>query len=73
LLLTELTNSHVFKSGNKRTAFSATVTFLETNGKNVPVSESPKVMQGIREGFYTQEEIEKWLRHGQIREFSRSP
>ncbi len=27
LLLTELTNSHVFKSGNKRTAFSATVTF----------------------------------------------
>ncbi|MHB2035178.1 MAG: type II toxin-antitoxin system death-on-curing family toxin [Nitrososphaerales archaeon] len=72
-LLIELTVKHPFKSGNKRTAFVATEVFLATNGKAVKVKgDSGGVMQGIREGFYTKNEIKSWLKGNEIREFSRS-
>ena len=29
------------------------------------------VMRGVREGFYTLEEIKDWIKHGKIRSFQR--
>ncbi len=72
-LLVELQGSHPFKSGNKRTAFAAASIFLTENGKATSMKgDISKTMQGIREGFYTHEEIKSWLKGNEIREFKRS-
>ena len=61
-LLIELTCIHAFESGNKRTAFLSTKKFaLKNGGKfNIPDTiNNVKVMIGIRENYYSQNEIKE--------------
>jgi len=73
-LLIELTRIHAFESGNKRTAFLTTKKFiLKNEGKfNIPDTvNNVKVMIGIRENYYSQDEIKEWIVHGNIKKFKR--
>lgn len=71
ILLAELLRSHSFASANRRTAFSVTITFLRRNGENPKVRHNARVLQGIRERFYTNIEIKNWLKGNETRPFSR--
>ena len=74
LMLYELTRIHAFESGNKRTAFLTTKKFVIKNeGKfNIPDStDNVKVMIGIRENYYSLNEIKEWIKNGKIKEFRR--
>lgn len=73
-LIKTILQGHPFASGNRRTAFLAVKDFLEINKskfgvKNIP--ENSKVMLGIREGYYANDEIMNWLKNGKIRSFKR--
>jgi prophage maintenance system killer protein len=70
-LLSELVRGHAFASGVRRTAFTATISFLKTNGANPRVVHAPKVLMGIRERFYSQDEVKDWLKGNEIRKFAR--
>jgi len=73
-LLSELTRIHAFESGNKRTAFLSTKKFvLKNEGKfNIPDTiNNVKVMIGIRENYYSQNEIKEWIMNGKIKKFER--
>ena len=73
-LLIELTRIHAFESGNKRTAFLTTKKFvLKNEGKfNIPDTvNNVKVMIGIRENYYSQDELKEWIRYGKIKKFER--
>ncbi len=70
-LLIGLVRTHPFASGNRRTAYLATMSFLEMNGKATTVVHNPRVLQGIREEFYTRDEIMAWLKGHEIKEFKR--
>ncbi len=56
-LLVGLTRAHAFDSGNRRTAYAATKVFLEANGKRLDLEVEPRVLTGIREGFYQTREV----------------
>lgn len=74
VLLYELTLVHAFESGNKRTAFLTTKKFVLINkGKfNIPDTiNNVRVMIGIRENYYSLDEIKKWIKNGKIKEFNR--
>ena len=74
VLLNELTYIHAFESGNKRTAFLSTKQFiLKNEGKfNIyDTTDNARVMIGIREKYYAQEELREWIEHGTIRTFQR--
>jgi len=74
LLLKGLVQAHAFASGNRRTAFLITKDFLVENNSKFVIQDDPKnarVLQGVREGFYTQEELKNWIENGKIREFQR--
>ena len=65
---------HPFASGNRRTAFIVTKEFLRENKRKFNIEDDPKqakVMLGIRSGYYTDEEIRGWIKHGKIKEFKR--
>jgi len=70
-LLVGLTKKHAFDSGNRRTAYAATKIFLEANGEALKAEPNPRVLTGIREGFYQTEEVVEWLKGNGIREFRR--
>ena len=73
-LLIELTRIHAFESGNKRTAFLSTKKFvLKNEGKfNIPDTiNNVKVMIGIRENYYSQNEVKEWITNGKIKKFER--
>jgi len=73
-LLLELTRIHAFESGNKRTAFLTTKKFVLNNeGKfNIPdMANNVKIMIGIRENYYSQNEIKEWIINGKIKKFER--
>jgi prophage maintenance system killer protein len=70
-LMIGLTREHVFDSGNRRTAYTATKLFLEANGATLDAEPDPRVLTGIREGFYRMEEVVEWLKGNGIREFQR--
>ena len=70
-LLIDLTRFHPFASGTRRTAYLATRLFLEWNDASIRVVHEPSVLQGIREAFYTREEVKAWLKGDEIRKFSR--
>jgi prophage maintenance system killer protein len=73
--LRSLTKAHAFASGNRRTAMLVTKRFLEQNNKIYKIDDTmdnSKVMIGIREGYYSDDEIKGWLENGCIREFRRS-
>ena len=74
VLLKGLIQQHPFASGNRRTAFIVTKEFLISNHKAFNVGDNPaqaRAMQGIRENYYTNEEVKGWIKHGKIREFKR--
>ena len=74
LIMYELTRIHAFESGNKRTAFLTTKKFVIKNeGKfNIPDStDNVKVMIGIRENYYSLDEIKEWIKNCKIKEFRR--
>ena len=74
VLLKGLIQKHPFASGNRRTAFIVTKEFLISNQKAFNIEDNPsqaRAMQGIRENYYTNEEIKDWIKHGKIKEFKR--
>ena len=74
VLMRALVAAHAFASGNRRTAFVAAKAFVIENGGKFAIKDDPahaKVMQGMREGYYKDEEIAEWMRNGKIREFRR--
>lgn len=74
ILLKGLIVAHAFASGNRRTAFLAMKLFLKENNRKLYVrddSSNAVVMQGIREQYYSGEEIKEWLKNGKIRKFKR--
>ncbi len=73
-LLRGIIQKHPFASGNRRTAFISTKDFLISNGFKFEIKDDPsyaKVMQGIREDYYSPEELKEWIKNGQIKEFKR--
>ena len=63
-----------FESGNRRTAFITTKEFILNNKAKLGIKDDPAnavVMRGIREGYYTADEIKEWIKNGKIREFKR--
>jgi len=73
-LLKGIIQKHPFASGNRRTAFIVAKEFLLSNKAVFRVQDDPahaRVMQGIREDYYTSEEIKEWIKNGKIREFKR--
>jgi len=71
VLLIELVRGHAFASGVRRTAYAATIAFLKTNGEFPRVTHDPRILTGIRERFYTLDEVENWLRGNEVRPFAR--
>ena len=71
VLLIQLTKAHAFDSGNRRTAYAATKLFLVANGKTLNIEVEPRVLTGIREGFYQTNEVVEWLKGHGIRSFVR--
>jgi prophage maintenance system killer protein len=73
-LLKSIIKQHAFASGNRRTAFIVTKEFLKENHGKFNIEDDPKqarVMQGIRENYYSDEEIKVWIKHGKIKTFKR--
>lgn len=74
VLLTGLVKKHPFASGNRRTAFIAVKDFLLLNKARFGIKDDPinaRVMLGIRESFYSKDEVKEWIQNGKIREFKR--
>lgn len=73
-LLKNAIKKHAFASGNRRTAFIITKHFLLLNKAEFNIKDEPeyaKIMTGIRENYYSDDEIKNWIKDGQIREFKR--
>ena len=73
-LMKSLVQKHPFASGNRRTAFIVTKDFLIANHSMFNIKDDPRyarVMVGVRERFYKDEEIKQWILAGEIREFKR--
>ena len=70
-LLSGLVRVHHFASGNRRTAYLAAKSFLEMNGEKTTVVHEPRVLQGIREEFYTRNKLKRWLKGHETKEFKR--
>lgn len=71
ILLKGIIQRHPFESGNRRTAISVTSSFLENNGEKLNITRDVNILQGMRENYYTHDEIKEWLKGGKIREFKR--
>ncbi len=71
-LLIGMLRTHPFASANRRTAYLATKGFLERNGEKTRVAHDPEILQGIRQEFYTRDEIRTWLQGNEIKRFRRS-
>jgi len=74
VLLKSLVKKHAFASGNRRTALVAAKAFALENGGKFAIPDDPanaNPMQGVREDYYTLDEIKEWIQHGKIRPFRR--
>ncbi len=74
LLLIGLVQGHFFASGNRRTALQAVGTFATLNRRKVYIWRIRFIRQvliGIRERYYSDEEIKMWVKQGDIRPFNR--
>ena len=74
VLLKETIKSHAFASGNRRTAFIATKYFIIQNKGKFMIKNDPEnayVFQGIRENYYSDDEIKEWIKYGKIKKFER--
>ena len=73
-LFKDIIQKHPFASGNRRTAFIATKSFLLKNRRKFNIDNDPKqaqTMLGIRAGYFQDNEIKGWIQNGPIREFKR--
>jgi len=73
-LIKESIKKLAFASGNRRTAFIITKHFLLLNKVEFNIKDEPeyaKIMTGIRENYYSDNEIKNWIKYGNIREFKR--
>ncbi len=73
-LIIELTRIHAFESGNKRTAFLSTKKFVIKNEGKFNILDTinnVKIMIGIRENYYSQNEVKEWIMNGKIKKFER--
>jgi death-on-curing protein len=73
-LLNGFVKAHAFESGNRRTAFLVMKYFLLINSEKTNILDDPlnaRVMLGIREGYYSNEQIKEWIMNGKIKEFKR--
>lgn len=73
-MLRGLIQKHPFASGNRRTAFIATKDFIISNNNKFGVRDEPhfaRALQGIRENYYSADEIKEWIKNGKIKEFKR--
>ena len=69
VLVKQLVSGHAFASGNRRTAFIVAKDFVLNNGGSFKIGDTPiyaKIMQKIREGRYSNEQIAEWIRNGKI-------
>jgi len=74
LLLRELIQQHPFASGNRRTAFIVMKDFLLSNNVKLAIKDDPlqaRILQGIRERYYTDEELKEWIQYGVVKSFER--
>ena len=74
VLIKGLVKKHAFASGNRRTAFITTKYFIINNKGKFNIKDDPSyanVMQGIREDYYSDDEIKEWIKDGKIRQFKR--
>ena len=74
VLLKGLIKAHAFASGNRRTAFIATLDFVKQNKGKFNIKDEPhnaKVLTGIREGYYSHDDIKEWIKNGKIKKFER--
>ena len=74
VLMIGLVKEHPFASGNRRTAFIATKYFIKENNGKFNIKDNPeyaKVMLGIRENYYSHQEIKEWIKNGKIKAFKR--
>lgn len=74
ILLKGLVQKHPFASGNRRTAFIAVKDFIGRNKARLQIGDNPhyaRILLGVREGYYTDQEIKEWIKNGKIREFKR--
>lgn len=66
ILLQDLTKSHIFASGNRRTAYFVTASFIHKNTRNLLIKENLKenleIFKKIRYNQISEEELIKWLR-----------
>ena len=75
ILLKGIIQKHPFASGNRRTAFLSTRNFIKFNNHTFNINDSHDntiIMLGIRENYYTNEEIKEWIKNGKIRTFKRN-
>ena len=67
VLLQDLTKSHVFASGNRRTAYFVTASFVHKNTRNLLIKENIKenleLFKKIRYNQISEEELIKWLKN----------
>ncbi|PKP55941.1 MAG: hypothetical protein CVT89_07200 [Candidatus Altiarchaeales archaeon HGW-Altiarchaeales-2] len=74
VLMRKIVKGHAFASGNRRTAFITTKYFIKENKGNFKIKDDPdyaRVMVGIRENYYSHDEIRNWIKTGKIRAFKR--
>lgn len=74
VLLKGLVKKHPFASGNRRTAVISVKDFLLLNEETFGIKDDPdqaRVLVGVRENFYKDEELKEWLKNGKIRKFER--
>ncbi len=74
VLLKGIIQNHPFASGNRRTAFIALKYFLVMNNQRLGIKDEPKnakTLLGIRENYYSDNEIKEWIKNGEIKEFER--
>jgi death-on-curing family protein len=74
ILLKGIIQQHPFASGNRRTAFIAAKMFIQNNNLKFNVTDAPEnaeTLQGIRERYYSDEELKEWIKNGTIRRFVR--
>jgi len=67
VLLRRLATGRIFDDGNHRTAFEVTFTFLQLNNAEMKVQNAQKIIRFIKNIlFYNIDEIEAWLKNGQV-------
>ena len=62
VLLIGIATGHPFESGNRRTAYSVAVDFLESNGFQVANTYDTNIVRGIRSGTHKKADVASWLK-----------